>query len=74
VFYSLHAETVARAAAIVGADKFAAEFGVSIKKLGLWIRGLSAVPPDVFLRASEIVTQAGIRDAARPATTKEHPK
>ena len=74
VFHSLHAETVARAAQIVGPDRFAAEFGVSIEKLGLWIRGVSPVPQAVFLRACEIVTQASVLDAARSVETKDQPK
>jgi hypothetical protein len=74
VFDSLHAETVARAATIIGAEEFAAEFGVSIETLGLWIRGLSPVPQDVFLRACEVVTQAGVLDAARAPAPKEQPE
>ena len=74
MFHNLHAETVARAATIVGDGTFAAEFGVSIETLGLWIRGLSPVPPEVFLRACEIVTQAGVLDAARAHAPKDQPK
>ena len=63
---SLRAKTLARAALIVGGVEVLAEkLGVTSKVLSLFIRGDAPVPPELFFRASEIVTEAGIADITK---------
>jgi hypothetical protein len=63
---NLHAQTLARAAVVVGgADVLAQQFDVTQEMLGRYIRGESVIPSELFLRATEIVTQASVRDAAK---------
>ena len=65
---SLQARTLARAAAIVGGlDILAGELAISSEMLGRYVRGESLTPPDVFMRAADIVTEAGVTDAAKPS-------
>jgi hypothetical protein len=65
---SLQARTLARAAAIVGGlDILAGELAISSEMLGRYVRGESPTPPDVFMRAADIVTEAGVADAAKPS-------
>jgi hypothetical protein len=66
---TLHARTLARAAAIVGGVEVLAEaLALTSEMLTRYVRGESPVPPDVFMRAVEIVTAASVRDAASAAS------
>lgn len=63
---SLQARTLARAAVIVGGlNILAGELEISPEMLGRYVRGESLTPPDVFMRAADIVTEAGVTDAAK---------
>jgi hypothetical protein len=63
---NLHARTLARAASIVGGvDALANELAVPSEVVARYLRGELAVPTDVFLRASEILTDASVVDAAK---------
>ena len=65
---SLQARTLARAAVIVGGlDILAGELAISSEMLGRYVRGELLTPPDVFMRAADIVTEAGVADAAKPS-------
>ncbi|HEY7240187.1 MAG TPA: hypothetical protein VH600_13530 [Burkholderiales bacterium] len=62
----LHAQTLARAAHIVGGtDILSAELGVQPDLLDRYLRGEAVVPSELFLRASEIVTAASVLEAAK---------
>ena len=62
----LHTQTLARAAMIVGGiPKLAEHLGLTPQMLSVLVRGDAPVPPELFLRASEIVTDAGVVDAAK---------
>ena len=70
---NLRARTLARAAVILGGvEQLAAELAISPKMLGRYIRGESVVPPEVFLRAIDIITDGAVVDAAKPQ--KPEPK
>jgi hypothetical protein len=61
---NLHARTLARAASIVGGvDVLAQHLAVPAETLGRYMKGEIAVPIEVFLRATEILTEASIGDA-----------
>ena len=65
---NLHARVLARAVQIVGGiDGLAIQLGVQPTVLSRLLRGDFPVPPDVFLKATEIVTAAGVADAAKAA-------
>jgi DNA-binding transcriptional regulator YdaS (Cro superfamily) len=64
---NLRARTLARAAVILGSvERLAEELAISPKMLGRYIRGESFVPPEIFLRATEIITDGAVVDAAKP--------
>jgi hypothetical protein len=63
---TLAAQTLARAAAIVGGvDALAVELAVPVEIAGRYLRGELPIPTSVFLRGSEIVTDATVVDAAK---------
>ena len=65
---TLRAQTLARAAQIVGSvDALAEALAIPAEMLARYIRQESTVPMEVFLRASEIVTTSAVSDAARPS-------
>jgi DNA-binding transcriptional regulator YdaS (Cro superfamily) len=76
---NLRAQTLARAAVILGGlDKLADELGVTTATVALLIRGDAPVPPEMFLRATEIITDAAVTDAAQrgpsPGGNNPHPR
>jgi hypothetical protein len=63
---NLRASTLGRAAAILGGvDVLAIQLALSPETVARYLRGDLPVPPNVFLRASEIVTDATVVDAAK---------
>jgi hypothetical protein len=63
---NLHAQALARAAQIVGSvDILGVELGVPPQMLERYLRGEAAVPSELFLRATEIITAASVLDAAK---------
>jgi hypothetical protein len=63
---NLHARTLARAALIAGGvDGLAGELALPADLLARYLRGELPVPPNVFLRATEILTDASVVDAAK---------
>ena len=69
---SLRAKTLARAALVAGGVEALAErLGVTSKVLSFYIRGDADVPPELFFRASEIVTEAGIADITKRPRVNE---
>ena len=63
---NLHAQALVRAAHIVGGvDILGAELGVQPEMLDRYLRGEAVVPSELFLRATEIITAASVRDAAK---------
>jgi uncharacterized protein YggE len=68
---TLHSEALARAAGIVGPDRLAEELGVTPATLAVLMRGEVTVPPEMFLRATEIITEAAVVDAAKRADTAQ---
>ena len=63
---SLRAQVVVRAAAIVGGvDMLATELGLPMETVGRYVRGESVIPPEVFLKATEIITAAGVAEIAK---------
>ena len=63
---NLHAQALARAAHIVGgSDILSTELGVQPELLDRYLRGEAVVPSELFLRATEIITAASVRDAAK---------
>ena len=68
---TLEASTLARAAAILGGTRpLAKHLGTTSEALERLIRGEAPVPSDLFLRASEVVTEAGVAEA-RGTTRKD---
>ena len=69
---NLRARTLAKAAVILGGiDKLAADLGITPATLGMLIRGEVSVPPELFLRATEIITDEGLTDASKPTASKK---
>jgi hypothetical protein len=69
---NLHAQALARAAAIVGGtDILAVECGVPPEMLARYLRGESPVPADLFLKATEIITAASVLDAAKSGSESQ---
>ena len=63
---NLHAQALARAALIAGGvDLLAVELAVSREVLTRYLRGELPVPHCLFLRATEILTDASVMDAAK---------
>jgi DNA-binding transcriptional regulator YdaS (Cro superfamily) len=64
---TVHAQTLRRAAEIAGGlTQLSAHLGVPERALEVWLTGTQPIPPDVFLRAVDIVTANqinGITDA-----------
>ena len=70
---NLRAQTLARAADIVGGlDQLAGQLGIAPAALATLIRGEAEVPPAMFLRATEIITEAGLTDVAKRAASEKH--
>ena len=57
-----------------GVEALAERLGVTSKVLSLLIRGDASVPPDLFFRASEILTEAGIADITKRSRINEATK
>ena len=71
---NLAARTLARAGAIVGGmDALAVELGIPVEIMGKYLREELPIPTSVFLRASEIVTDATVLDAAKPNPPDKSP-
>jgi DNA-binding transcriptional regulator YdaS (Cro superfamily) len=71
---NLRAQTLARAAQIVGgADVLAEQLAVVPETLRRYLRGNSPVPLEIFLRATEIVTEASVGDAANVLQPEQKP-
>ena len=71
---NLRAQTLARAAQIVGsADVLAVQLGVPVELLNRYLRGDLPVPANIFLHASEFITQASVVDAAKTQTDQKPP-
>ena len=65
---NLRAQTLARAAMIVGGvDALAERLGVAPGTVSMLIRGDAPVPPEMFLVAIDIITEAGLADAMKGA-------
>jgi hypothetical protein len=61
---AIRAQVLARAANIVGGvDILAERLAVTPEMLGRYLRGESVIPPEVFLKATEIITAKAIADA-----------
>jgi DNA-binding transcriptional regulator YdaS (Cro superfamily) len=73
---NLRAQTLARAAMIVGGvDALAERLGVAPGTLSMLIRGETSVPPEMFVVAIDIITEAGLADAMKgPPPPKEEEK
>jgi DNA-binding transcriptional regulator YdaS (Cro superfamily) len=64
---NLRAETLARAAFVVGGVEVLAErLGITPAMLAVLIRGEAPIPADMFFLCSEIVTDASVAEAAKP--------
>ena len=62
---NFHVQVLARAALIVGgAEELAIALGTSTPVLARYLRGEFAVPPRIFLKATEIITDHAVEDAA----------
>jgi hypothetical protein len=62
---SLHVQTLVRAAQIAGGvDNLAVKFKVPPKTLSAFLRGKLPVPPSIFLKATDILAEAGVADVA----------
>jgi hypothetical protein len=71
---NLAGRTLDRAAAIVGGmEALAVELGIPVEILSKYLRGELPIPTGVFLRASEIVTDATVVDAAKPNPPDKSP-
>jgi len=69
---SLRAKTLARATLVVGGVEALAErLGVTSKVLSFYIRGDAPVPPELFFRASEIITESGMTDITKRSRINE---
>jgi hypothetical protein len=64
---NLPAQTLGRAAAIVGLGVLADRLGISAATLSMLIQGGATVPADMFLLATEIITDAGVTEAVKTA-------
>jgi len=63
---NLHARTLVRAALIAGGvNGLAGQLALPPELLARYLRGELPVPQDVFLRATEILTDASVVDAAK---------
>jgi DNA-binding transcriptional regulator YdaS (Cro superfamily) len=67
----LRAQALARAALIVGGlDKLSERLGFTPATLAMLIRGDAPVPPEMFMRATEIITDATVEDASNGGESK----
>ena len=72
---NLHVQALARAALIVGGlDMLSERLGVTPATLAMLIRGAAPVPPAMFLRATEIISDAAVVDASKLALHREQHK
>ncbi len=68
---NLRAKALAKAVLIVGGlDALAEKCHCTPAVLRLWIRGDAPVPPEAFLRATEIITDAGVAAASKSDFSK----
>ncbi len=62
----LYTQTLRRASEIVGGiNELGMKLGVSAFDIERWLLGQAAIPPDVFLRAVDIVSAQGIEISSR---------
>ena len=54
-----------------GVDLLAQELDLPPEQVGRYIRGESLVPPEIFMRATEIVTDGGIEEVSKPPPKSE---
>ena len=55
---NLYARTLKRAAqAVGGTEQLATSLKVTPGKLQLWMKGAAGVPPEVFLKAVDVITE-----------------
>lgn len=55
---NLYARTLKRAAQVVGStEQLASSLKVTPSHLTLWMKGAAEVPPDVFLKAVDVITR-----------------
>ena len=70
---AVHAETLRRAAQIIGDDKKLAEtLGITPEQLAEWKAKEKPVPEDVFLKCVDIVVSDAIRSQSRPDGDNSH--
>jgi hypothetical protein len=69
---TVRAETLRRAAEIIGEDKLAEQLGVNSEQLTEWKAAQKPVPEDVFLKCVDIVVSETIRSQSRPDPEKPH--
>jgi hypothetical protein len=69
---TVRAETLRRAAEIIGEEKLAKELGVSSEQLAEWKGTQTPVPEEVFLKCVDIVVSETIRSQSRPDPKKPH--
>jgi predicted transcriptional regulator len=71
---NLRARTLARAAVLAGGvDVLAHRLGISLQTLRRYIHGDSAVPAEVFLRATVIIKHGVVAEPAKSAKPDEKP-
>ena len=60
---TVHAQTLRRAAEIAGGlSQLSTQLGVPERALEVWLTGTQPIPPEVFLRAVDIVTASQINE------------
>jgi DNA-binding transcriptional regulator YdaS (Cro superfamily) len=59
-------QTLVYALAIAGDEiTLAARLGVSVPQLQIWLGGVADIPPDIFLRAVDVIVAATTEEIAR---------
>lgn len=70
----LHTQTLVRAALVLGdVNALAERLALPAETLARYMRQELKIPMEVFLRASEIVTEGGVLEAAKTGQSKEPP-
>ena len=60
---TVHAQTLRRAAQIAGGlSQLSTQLGVPERALEAWLQGTQPIPPEIFLRAVDIVTANDINE------------
>lgn len=63
----LYTQTLRRAAEIAGGtNELGTQLGVSSVDIEYWLLGKQAIPPDVFLRAVDIVSAKDVEEISNP--------